>query len=243
MKTVRPSREIFDKLADSPYPAFAFVAGVKLDVFTPLGDGPKTAEQLATVLDVDSRKLSPLLYALVVAGVLVVEDGAFANTPESDHYLVKGREEYIGNLCEAFEKRWRWALRTTESIRMGKPQAAHDYAAMSGAERDAFFRDLHPNALEAGRMLADKLNLAERRHLVDVGGGSGGLAIAGLRTVSGAARHGDRASVHHPHSGNHRRRIGVVETHRGDGARRGRGSASDPLRCRGIPGRSPGAGA
>lgn len=178
MKKARPSREIFDKLADSPYPAFAFAAGVKLDVFTPLGDGPRTAEELADVLGVDSRKLSPLLYALVVAGVLVVEDGAFANTPESDHYLVKGREEYIGNLCEAFEERWRWALRTAESIRTGKPQAAHDYAAMSGAERDAFFRDLHPNALETGRMLADELNLAERRHLVDVGGGSGGLAIA-----------------------------------------------------------------
>ncbi|MCY4498481.1 MAG: methyltransferase [Rhodospirillaceae bacterium] len=178
MKKDHPSREIFDKLVDSPYPAFAFVAGVKLDVFTPLGDGPKTAEELAAVLNVDPRKLSPLLYALVVAGVLTLEDGAFANTPESDHYLVKGREEYIGNLCEAFEKRWHWALQTAESIRTGKPQAGHDYAAMSGAERDTFFRDLHPNALETGRMLVDRLNLAERRHLVDVGGGSGGLAIA-----------------------------------------------------------------
>ena len=183
MKKDYPSREIFDKLVDSPYPAFAFVAGVKLDVFTPLGDGPKTAEELAAVLDVDPRKLSPLLYALVVASVLTLEDGAFANTLESDHYLVKGREEYIGNLCEAFEKRWYWALQTAESIRTGKPQAGHDYAAMSGAERDTFFRDLHPNALETGRMLVDRLNLAERRHLVDVGGGSGGLAIAGLRTV------------------------------------------------------------
>ena len=66
MKKDHPSREIFDKLVDSPYPAFAFVAGVKLDVFTPLGDGPKTAEELAAVLNVDPRKLSPLLYALVV---------------------------------------------------------------------------------------------------------------------------------------------------------------------------------
>ncbi len=173
-----PSRDIFDKLVDSPYPAFAFVAGVKLDVFTPLGGGTMTAEALAAVLGVDPRKLAPLLYALVVAGVLTVEDGAFANTPESDHYLVKGREGYIGNLCEAFEERWLWALRTADSIRVGKPQAAHDYAAMSGAERDSFFRDLHPNALETGRMLAGRLSLAERRHLVDVGGGSGGLAIA-----------------------------------------------------------------
>ena len=173
-----PSREIFDKLVDTPYPAFAFVAGVKLAVFTALGDGPKTAEELASILKVDPQKLSPLLYALAVAGVLTVDNGIFANTSSSDHFLVKGGAEYIGNLCEAFEERWRWALQTAESIRTGKPQAAHDYSTMSGAERDAFFRDMHPNALEAGRMMADKLGLADRRHLLDVGGGSGGLAIA-----------------------------------------------------------------
>ena len=99
-----PSREIFDKLVDTPYPAFAFVAGVKLDVFTPLGDGPKTAEELASILKVDPQKLSPLLYALVVAGVLTVDDGIFANTSSSDHFLVKGGAEYIGNLCEAVRR-------------------------------------------------------------------------------------------------------------------------------------------
>ena len=173
-----PSREIFDKLVDTPYPAFAFVAGVKLDVFTPLGEGPKNAEELASILKVDPQKLSPLLYALVVAGVLTVDDGTFANTPSSDHFLVKGGAEYIGNLCEAFEERWHWALQTAESIRTGKPQAEHDYSKMSGAERDAFFRDLHPNALETGRMMVNRLGLSNRRHLLDVGGGSGGLAIA-----------------------------------------------------------------
>lgn len=176
-----PSREIFDKLVDLPYPAFAFVAGVKLNVFTPLGDSPKTAEELAAILAVDADKLRPLLYALVVAGVLTVDDGVFANTPESDHYLVEGREEYIGNLCAAFEERWRWALMTADSIRTGKPQAEHDYATMPAPERDAFFRDIHPNALETGNMLVERLDLASRRHLLDVGGGSGGLAIAACR--------------------------------------------------------------
>jgi len=178
VSTDPPSREIFDKLVDTPYPAFAFVAGVKLDVFTPLGGGPKTAEELASTLNVDPQKLSPLLYALVVAGVLTVDDGTFSNTPSADHFLVKGGAEYIGNLCEAFEERWRWALQTAESIRTGKPQAEHDYSKMTGAERDAFFRDMHPNALETGRMMVGRLGLSDRRHLLDVGGGSGGLAIA-----------------------------------------------------------------
>ena len=43
-----PSRDIFDKLADLPYPAIALVTAVKLDVFTPLADGPMTAQALAS---------------------------------------------------------------------------------------------------------------------------------------------------------------------------------------------------
>ncbi len=132
MSQYPPKRDIFDKLADSPYPAFAFLAGVKLDVFTPLANGPQTPAELATVLDVDAEKLTPLLYGLVVAGVLKVDGTRFSNTPESDHFLVKGREDYIGNLCEAFEERWRWVLNTAKTIRTGKPQSEHDYAAMSG---------------------------------------------------------------------------------------------------------------
>lgn len=173
-----PSRDIFDKLADLPYPAIALVTAVKLDVFTPLADGPMTAQALASVLGVDALKLRPLLYALVVTDLLTVDDETFANTPDSDHFLVRGRDEYIGDLCASFEERWRWAMLSADSIRTGKPQAEHDYAAMSAEECEDFFRAMHPNALETGHMLVDKLGLAGRRHLMDVGGGSGGVAIA-----------------------------------------------------------------
>jgi SAM-dependent methyltransferase len=180
-----PSRDIFDKLADLPYPAFALVAGVKLDLFTPLADGPMTVEALASALAVEPLKLRPLLYALVVSGLLTVEDEAFANTPETDHYLVRGRAEYLGDHCASFEERWRWALLTADSIRAGKPQAEHDYANMSAEAFEGFFRALHPNALETGRMLAERLDLAARRHLLDVGGGSGGVAIAACEQCPG----------------------------------------------------------
>ncbi len=49
------------------------LAGMQLDVFTPLKDGPLTAEQLAAALNVKAEKLSPLLYALVAAELLTVE--------------------------------------------------------------------------------------------------------------------------------------------------------------------------
>ena len=45
--------------------AFAMLAGLQLDVFTPLQDGPLTTAQLAEAIGVDSGRLRLLLYALV----------------------------------------------------------------------------------------------------------------------------------------------------------------------------------
>ena len=63
------------------------LAGMQLDVFTPLKDRPMTAEQLADTLGVKVEKVSPLLYARVAAEILTVQGERFANTPESYQFL------------------------------------------------------------------------------------------------------------------------------------------------------------
>ena len=61
----RPKPEIINGLLDSVYPSFALVAGMVLDLFTPLEAGPLTREQLSEALGVQASKLSPLhLFAL-----------------------------------------------------------------------------------------------------------------------------------------------------------------------------------
>lgn len=65
------------------FPSVAMLAGMQLDVFTLLKDGPMDANELANALGVRDDRLGPLLYALVVAGVLSVKDGAFSNTEEA----------------------------------------------------------------------------------------------------------------------------------------------------------------
>ena len=68
---VQPDRpmqieQITDRLADF----FGMLAGMDLDLFTPLDDGPLTAAELASALGVDAGKLSLLLCVLAVAGLL-----------------------------------------------------------------------------------------------------------------------------------------------------------------------------
>lgn len=167
------------RLAYGVFPPMAMLAGMQLDLFTPLKDGPMTATALANALGVRPDKLGPLLYALVHAELLLkVEGDRFANTPEANTYLVRGRPTYLGSAHELYADLWGTALRAGQSIRAGEPQAKHDFATMSDEELGAFFRGLHAGALATGRQLATTFDFDRFRSLLDVGGGSGGLAIA-----------------------------------------------------------------
>jgi ubiquinone/menaquinone biosynthesis C-methylase UbiE len=165
-------------ILQSVYPPFAMIAGMQLDLFTPLKDKPMTAEQIAGVLGVSPAKLRPLLYALVVAKLLDVEGELFVNTDAANRFLVRGSPSCMVDCHELHSDLWKAVLKTADSIRTGVPQAKYDYAAMSKDELEQFFRGEHPEALAAGRDLAARYDFSAYHTLLDVGGGSGGLAIA-----------------------------------------------------------------
>ena len=160
------------------YPPVAMLAGMQLDLFTPLKDGPMTASALADALHIRSEKLRPLLYALVHAELLRIEGDRFANTREADVYLVRGRPAYMGSVHELYSDLWATALKTAHSIRAGAPQVKHDFTMMSVDDLGTFFRGQHAGARAMGRQLARTYGFDCSRSLLDVGGGSGGLAIA-----------------------------------------------------------------
>jgi predicted O-methyltransferase YrrM len=166
------------KILQSVYPPFAMIAGMELDLFTPLKDNPMTAEQIASVLGVRPAKLKPLLYALVVAGLLSVDGELFVNTDTANRFLVRGNPSCMVDCHELHSDLWKAVLKTADSIRTGVPQAKYDYSNMSNDELEQFFRGEHPEAVSEGRDLAASYDLSSYHTLLDVGGGSGGLAIA-----------------------------------------------------------------
>lgn len=148
MTTPPPKPETIDKLTWAAYPAFAMLAGMQLDVFTPLSEGAKTIQQVARVLEVQPLKFQPLLYALVSAGLLEVEDERFSNTFEADYYLARGAPGYRAS---SLARRWEAILKTAETIRTGVPQAKVDYAEASPADLERFFRGRHADTLAVSR--------------------------------------------------------------------------------------------
>ena len=99
-----PQPDTINKLKFAANAAFAMLAGMQLDVFTPLKGGSMTAEDVAKAIAASPARLRLLLYALVAAGLLTETDGRFSNTPESDQFLVKGSPSYMG--CVGGQGAW-----------------------------------------------------------------------------------------------------------------------------------------
>lgn len=83
MESPVPRPDTINKLRFAADAAFAMLAGMQLDVFTPLQEGPKTAEGIAHAFGVGPARLRLLLYGSVVAGLLTEQDGRFSNTSEA----------------------------------------------------------------------------------------------------------------------------------------------------------------
>ena len=173
-----PAENPIEKIATSVYPAFALLAGMQLDIFTSLKAGPLDAEQIASKIDANAAKLKVLLYSLVVAGFLYVEEELFSNTDIADRYLVKDSPECIVDIHDLLSTMWNAAIKSSESIRTGVPQAKINYSSMSKDDLKQFFRGEHPYALESGRDLVKRFDFTSYSTLLDVGGGSGGTSIA-----------------------------------------------------------------
>jgi len=163
----------------------ALLAALQLELFDALGDRVMTGEELATAIGVQPRRLLPILNVLVLMGLLRREGGRYANGEEAAHYLVKGKPSYIGNIHELYADLYRAVLSTADSIRTDRPAAEHDFSQMSDEALAAFFRGLHGIGIVQGRELAKQHDFSRFTRLVDVGGGSGSMAIGACEACPG----------------------------------------------------------
>jgi len=177
--------ETVNRLTASVDAGFAMLAGMQLDLFTPLKMGPMTAEQLAIAISVGPRQLRLLLYILVVAGLLTERDGYFSNTAEASQFLIKGESSYIGNRHGILAMRWREYFKTAESIRSGVPKAKVDFSNAPPEELEKFLRNVNANTIQSARGLVQAADFSSVKTLLDVGCGGAGMAI----TITKACPH------------------------------------------------------
>jgi len=194
MENAIPRPDTVNKLRSAADAAFAMLAGMQLELFTPLKAGPKTAEDIAHTIGVAPTRLRLLLYSLVAAGLLTEEHGHFSNSPEADQFLIKGGPSYIGNWQAILSNRWARNLKIAESIRTGVPQAKLDFSKSPQDELETFLRRINVLTVAAAHAMLERYDFSSTKTLADVGCGGAGVAL----TMTKAYPHIQAAAIDLP---------------------------------------------
>ncbi len=157
--------------------ACALHAAIKLDIFTPLSEGPVTAKQLAKQVDCDNRGLAMLLNALVALNLLIKEEDAFSLTPFSLDYLSKTSPQYLGHIINHHHHLMEKWAHLDQAVKSGEPVGQRVSHEASEEERESFEMGMFNLAMQLAPRIVPNIDLSGRRRLLDLGGGPGTYAI------------------------------------------------------------------
>jgi predicted O-methyltransferase YrrM len=163
------------KVAGGYWETCTVQAGVRLDIFTQIGEESVEAEELARRLRGDARGLATLLNALAAMGLLVKEGSRYANTAPSRSYLAKGSPQYVGHMIKHYGHLLSAWSKLPDAVMSGKPAVSR--SARDEEERESFLMGMFNLARELAPKIASEIDLTARRHLLDLGGGPGTYAI------------------------------------------------------------------
>ncbi len=154
------------------------LVAASLGLFTELAAGPLRGEELRSRLRLHPRSARDFFDTLVALGVLERTNGAYANTPATAQYLVRGKPAYLGGLLEMSDARMYelWG-RLDEGLRTGDPQneirtgEEGIYATLyDDPDRlDAFQQAMTGLSMRSAHALAEAVDWSPYRTVADIG--------------------------------------------------------------------------
>jgi predicted O-methyltransferase YrrM len=163
------------QLSGGYWQACTLHAGVKLDVFSVLGEGKSTGEA-ALALGCDQRGLTMLLAALTAMGLLEGSSGQYRNTPAASAFLSRDSPQYLGHIIKHHHHLMESWSHLDQAVKGGHPlqkQSTHSDEEW----RESFQLGMFNLAMQTAPSLVKQISLGDRRRLLDLGGGPGTWAI------------------------------------------------------------------
>jgi len=158
----------------------ALMSAVELDVFTAIDSGADTVAAVARTTRIDPLNAERLLVVLTAMGLLTRTGNQFANAPDVDRFLVRGKPGYAGPWMLFGKPRWDGWGRLTEHLRLpaSERRVLGMYDATFTVERArAYHEATYSIGMGAARRFHRQVSLEGRRRIMDLGGGSGCYCI------------------------------------------------------------------
>jgi len=164
------------EISGSYWKACLLQTAVKMDVFTLIGGGRLTAGDIARKLGGATRGVERLLNALVAMELLDKQDETYANTPSGKNLLAKDSSRYLGHIIMHHHHLLESWSKLDQAVKSGRP--LRNRSSYSKAEwRESFLLGMFNLAMGMAPLIVPVIDVSDRRHLLDLGGGPGTYAI------------------------------------------------------------------
>ncbi|MGB3212094.1 MAG: methyltransferase [Desulforhopalus sp.] len=150
-------------------------AGVRLKVFTVLGQTQYNAGELAERIGADCRATGLLLDALTAMGLLVKTENDYANSEFSEKFLIADTPGYMGHIILHHHHILDGWAQLDQAVKTGGRVDRRSYGVET--ERESFLMGMFNLAMIIAPQMAAKFKLTGRRRLLDLGGGPGTYSI------------------------------------------------------------------
>jgi 2-polyprenyl-3-methyl-5-hydroxy-6-metoxy-1,4-benzoquinol methylase len=156
----------------------------ELDLFTAVGDGEKSSNEVAEAISADVHATDRLMNALCAVGLMTKKDGRFSNTPVASRFLVRNSPERMSGLMHTVHLWDTWST-LTQAVRQGTAVASRQVNDRGEQWLTAFIAAMHDRASKQAPAVIAQIDLSGVSRMLDVGGGSGAYAMAFARAGQG----------------------------------------------------------
>ena len=163
----------------------ALMAAIEVGVFTAISNGSGTYAEVARALDIHPTNAERLMVMLCAAGVLQVKGGRHQNAPDAERFLVQGKPGYMGPWITFTKPQWNEWGRLGEHLRNPTLTDMGSNEPFTPEEARRYHNATFSIGLGAGRRFVRQVDLAGKKRIMDIGGGSGAYCIAAAKAHEG----------------------------------------------------------
>lgn len=156
----------------------ALMAGVEVGLFTAVSGGAGTYEEVALALGIHLTNAERLMVMLCAMGLLEKHHGRHRNAPDVERFLVQGSPSYMGPWITFTKPMWNEWGRLAEHIRNPNLSVMGTNREFTEADARRYHAATYSIGMGAGRRFVRQVDMAGRRRMMDIGGGSGAYCIA-----------------------------------------------------------------
>ncbi len=158
----------------------------ELGLFPLLAKKPMMLTEISEALHISLRPAQALVSVSLSLGLVSAADGRYSLTPLSEDYFLESSPTYFGSFLDVsistgvfnFERLKKAVLTNTSQVYGGEDLYSSHEEQKERAR--AFTRMMHGHSMAPALAWPDKLDLANSRLMLDVGGGSGAHSIGAV---------------------------------------------------------------